>query len=1006
MFYKKILSKCLVARWLVIFLMLQFLLPLSAVQAEESTSTLIATPSATTTPEFSDSTGSNEWEFVTNTPPCLGCDFSANEVDIDNSTTINNENETEVDTNATSSASSGNNTIDNNDDKVILYTGNVQLITNIFNLINTNIIGSNYVQRAYNLAGQIIGDLDLSRYDMQQLADEVSQNQDFQKLVSEENLDESSDDRQENGNASSTIDNSLNINSTSTAAVTSTVDIEANSGENEVMANNGPVKIITGNVMAAANLFNIVNTNIIGNGWTLAIINIIGDWVGNLVLPSLTHPLINNHSTPLCQSDCPPLEVTDGNYDQSLTVENNNSANVTNKVTIDADSGSNTVSDNNGDVVVETGNTVSLTQIINQANTSILGNGWVYGLVNVTGAWQGGIYGTPDEGFAVEEHPQYFTFSYQSNSKPDFSTLLQPTGNLSSTGTVSVDNSTDIANTNQANVNNEVILHANSGANLISGNEGLVLLKTGDVTALVNIFNMVNSNYIGDNWTIALVNVIGNWQGGIYFGKPDLVLTEIAQPDPNPAVPSGYIDYYLTATNKGDAPATNVNLSADYDSTKVLVTEAEDGEITDYQVIWLVPKIDVGEIIVKHYRAQILSQLEGEEITNHSQITALEEDRNSEDNTATTLVTINHGVSVGGFGFPVFGSGSFLNKPKKPDYSHPVFNQQLNITKSADKELVYKNQAVKYKLTIKNLQNTSLYDVIVYDRLVGPNGEIASDQQWKLGEVLPNENIVIEYSINFSEQAPAGEYSNIAYADGFDNKNRYSIFPKVEHQVTLSDISATDGGQYVDISYFASGIKILGQSEEESVVITNLANDPLPAGLLVVMYDEDILSMAGQSGGSGVFQVPAIAAQQTATVQFKTQGKKITDGALLTLHYLTFGQPIVALTASYKVVNTIPANNTSQKIQSIFLVSDKISTSSAGLTGRNPQVLGYMKQFDDLYPPLTTNVSDYFWSSLIDNTQTGWFWTMMLLTLLLLELQRRWRKDNTFFSKALGFRIF
>lgn len=954
-----------------------------------------ATGTATTSPETGDS------ESTTSTEDCVLCDVPTGEATVDSSTTVNNDSQAEVENNVTGEGTSGDNAVNDNDGGVVLQTGDVELITNIFNLINTNIIAANYVQAAYNLAGQIIGELDLSRYNVQQLADEVKNNEAFQELLNEDESQQSDEDTDQA--ASTTVDTSLTVNSTSTAAVTSTVELDANSGDNEITDNDGPVKIITGNVVAAANLFNIVNTNIIGNGWTLAIVNIIGNWTGNLVLPSLTHPQ-NVTSAGTCQSGCPQLTVGNGNYDNSLTINSSNDATVTNEVIVDASSGGNEISDNNGDVTVETGDTVSLTQIINQVNTSIFGNGWVYGLVNVTGNWQGGIYGAPTEGFNVAEHPQYFTFSYQPGAA-DFSALLQPTGTTTPAGSVTVDNSTDINNVNQADVHNEVILHANSGGNLISGNNGDVLLKTGDVTSLVNIFNMVNSNYIGDNWTIALVNVIGNWQGGIYFGKPDLVLTEVAQPDPDPAVPGGYIDYYLTATNKGDAPATAVTLSADYDPAKVVVTEAEDGEISEHQVIWPVGTIDVGEIIVRHYRAQILPQLDGDEVGNHSQITAREDDRNPEDNTATTLVTINQGVRVGGLGFPVIlSSGSPLNK-QQPDYSHPMFNQQLHITKTANKELVYRNQGVQYKLEIKNNSDDSFYNVVVYDRLSGPQGEIINDQQWELGEVLPHEKIVIEYTTNFSAQAPAGEYYNLAYADGFDGQGRYSVFPYAEHRLSLSELSAATVGEYVDMSYFASAVKVVGQSAEESVLITNLAADPLPAGQVVLQYDEQYLNVDGKNTGAETFQVPSIAPGQTATVQFTTTGKRTTTGSLMTLHYLTFGQPVAVLTASYKVVSNAPITETKNTSRNLFSVG-QVSTSSTGLTERNPQVLGYMKQFGDIFPPLSTNASDYFWPSLMDNTRSSWFWTLLLLTLMLLELHRRWRKDNTLFSKALGFRIF
>ncbi|MDO8728420.1 MAG: hypothetical protein Q7K26_00855 [bacterium] len=74
----------------------------------------------------------------------------------------------------------------------------------------------------------------------------------------------------------------INVNTNNAATTTNNVKVFALTGENKATSANGDASINTGNAYAGANVLNVVNTNIISTNWIIALINIFGDWSGNI----------------------------------------------------------------------------------------------------------------------------------------------------------------------------------------------------------------------------------------------------------------------------------------------------------------------------------------------------------------------------------------------------------------------------------------------------------------------------------------------------------------------------------------------------------------------------------------------------------------------------------------------------------------------------------------------------------------------------------------------------
>lgn len=76
-------------------------------------------------------------------------------------------------------------------------------------------------------------------------------------------------------------------------------------------------------------------------------------------------------------------------------------------------------------------------------------------------------------------------------------------------------NSFTLTNQNTAEVENNVDVFGQSGQNLLEGIEKRGTIRSGDVNALVNILNIVNTNLINSRWTIVSINIFGDFKGDL-----------------------------------------------------------------------------------------------------------------------------------------------------------------------------------------------------------------------------------------------------------------------------------------------------------------------------------------------------------------------------------------------------------------------------------------------------------------------------------------------------------
>lgn len=189
------------------------------------------------------------------------------------SVVFNNDNKTNVADKVQTNAQTGQNSQDQNQGDNSVQTGNAQSQANDFTLANLNVQKNNWfflmVNRLGSWTGQIIGWTTSSSSESQTQPSQIYQ---F-GLNSAGSTADSSSNNQPN----------LIFQNDNSAKVTNNIQTTADTGNNSAGNNQGDSTIKTGNAIAAANVLNLINLNILGGHWFMGVINVLNDWTGNIV---------------------------------------------------------------------------------------------------------------------------------------------------------------------------------------------------------------------------------------------------------------------------------------------------------------------------------------------------------------------------------------------------------------------------------------------------------------------------------------------------------------------------------------------------------------------------------------------------------------------------------------------------------------------------------------------------------------------------------------------------
>lgn len=300
----------------------------------------------------------------------------------------------------------------------------------------------------------------------------------------------------------------------------------------------GDPRIETGESNVSGVVINTGNNNYIGSGYG-------GSGIGSVGIAN------EGNGTLSTNTGSATLDTTNTNTQDNL-------ANVNNSLVLSSATGENSTSRNVGTSSIDTGEANVTGTIINSLNTNV--DGVMVAEFNVDDDYIGDL---------ILDFSAYCIGGCSGNSID----IANTDNGSDSTNTGEVD-LTEINNTfqgNDATLENELILSANSGDNTADNNTGGdSTIETGDANVVGNILNFVNNNLAG-NVIYGVVNIFGDLVGDIIL--PEEYIAQLAYYGSS---------YNLSNTNNGSESTNSADLDQDITNN---FTQTNDAQILNNVIL-------------------------------------------------------------------------------------------------------------------------------------------------------------------------------------------------------------------------------------------------------------------------------------------------------------------------------------------------------------------------------------------------------------------------------------
>ncbi len=605
-----------------------------------------------------------------------------------------------------------------------ITTGESVALANILNIVNTNLVNSTGSIVLANIIDEHQGVIDLRTTSV------ASSTEVLCTLLVCNGID------------------SIKVKIEADASIDNLIVVDALSGKNKIENAKNAV-ISTGNVVAGLNLVNVANTNFIDSTYLLLSLNSFVDVNGDIIFPSLSNFFAAQNKA---------LEIEKLNSTQT--------AHIFNSLDVSANAGNNQ-SGQSGSGITRTGDSISSTNIYNNLNSLLVGGNSVSIFLKVTGDWKGKLFGAP-AGTSFSHDNNLHVLQFEDNAN----TLKN------------LDISQEINSTTTANIYNTVHVLSDSGNNDIENADNSTI-QTGTARTSANIINIANSNIVGRNWILAVINIFGDFNGNVLFGTSDLWLGQKVSAE-------SYIDngtlltYTLTVINNGDSAASGVYVTSTYDNQHLDIIDSSIPYSENQPGTLRFNISDLGPNQAKEitFHARIKNTIPGTKIINTSTVTGYEPE-NTTDNTDTTVITTSYPVSIGGTSVPVStpqvstvnpATVQFnVNAPiqnivnsKPPANEKIVVNEKTNVNANINISIIRQTPQLEIIglgtkgeqiLIVRNQSDDVLPSVKFDDILYDENGNQIQTESWDLGDLLPNEEVTLTYDISFGSKAVTGTYS-------------------------------------------------------------------------------------------------------------------------------------------------------------------------------------------------------------------------------------------------------
>lgn len=458
--------------------------------------------------------GGNGSQSISNTGP-----NSTNSLGGSNSNNLNVNNLTNATVNnlLSGQATTGDSIVLGNTTGGSATSGNAQDVANVVNLLqsSSNALGGKTATFVANINGDVNGDLLLDPSALGAIQPASSANP--------------------SGN------NNLTLNNQTNATLNNNINLAADSGNASVAKNTSGGNATSGSAEAIANVVNLINSAISGGKSFVGVININGNFNGDILMPP-------NFLDQLVASNVPTVSIDTTGPGSTNTINSNTGSNntnvtnvnnqaITNHINANSTSGNAAVANNTAAGSATSGSAGNSITAFNLTGSNVIGSNDLLVFVNVTGKWVGMIVNAPAGATAAELGGGITTNGQNGN------------------------NNTTVNNATNENINNNINVNAKSGNANVSSNTKGGNATSGNAKTAVNLLNIANSNLSLSNWFgILFINVFGTWNGsfGINTSAGDPVASSS---NGGNATPAGFKVFSFVPKSTSSGNTGNFNIA-------------------------------------------------------------------------------------------------------------------------------------------------------------------------------------------------------------------------------------------------------------------------------------------------------------------------------------------------------------------------------------------------------------------------------------------------------------
>jgi hypothetical protein len=407
-----------------------------------------------------------------------------------------------------STAHSGNASVMQNTIAGNALTGNAVTMANLINLLQSSWNQDNGDLATFiaNIDGDVVGDL---------------------------TIDPGATGPSSTNNYTNNQDNNLKVVADGKAEITNDITLDASSGDASVSQNTKGGDATSGDAKAIANILNLINSSIASGHSFMGVLNINGNLDGDILMPdSMLSNLIASSTGPNSSNDV--TETENNTLHANLTTNNQ----INNNVTASAESGKATVGSNTSAGSAKTGNADTKITLLNLTGRKVIAKDAVLVFVNVFGKWTG----------LIMDAPTGTTAAAITGPNSQNSTAITKNNNL------------DIDSTENNTITNNINVKAKTGDASVTENGTAGSATTGDAEAIVNIGNIVDSDFSLSDWFgVLFINVFGSWNGsfGVNTEAGNTKNAATAGSGTAGAGPNGFFGFIPTQAQEAAQTAVN-----------------------------------------------------------------------------------------------------------------------------------------------------------------------------------------------------------------------------------------------------------------------------------------------------------------------------------------------------------------------------------------------------------------------------------------------------------------